>query len=394
MPGIDHGDFVGIVDVRLDVVVDGGGLGEGREHIESRDGAGGRLDARRFCSHTAPQVIEQLELALDDPLVGAEHLLLVLLQRRRGEALAAGNGLLALIVRRRRVEIGFRDLDVVAEHAVEPDFQRVDAGARAFTFLHFGNHLTSGSADGLQVVELRIDAVTSEAAVARERTRLVNERALDQIADVDQVVELRQEALQQRCLHFVEHQAQAGNGGNREPQRDEIAGTSRSERDAPDQPLDVVHCFQHFAKPSAIGRSKGKLLDRIQPIADAFQREKGTKQPGAQRASAHRRHGAVDFVEQRSLQPAFAAGEHFEMLQRDRVDEQAFGRSFVGNGAHMRQVGLLGVTEIGDQSACCLNGGCAAVEAEAVEAVRLQLVEERAPCRLGFEGPRVNRRDR
>ena len=48
----------------------------------------------------AAQRLEQLELALEDPLVGAEHLLLVLLQRRRDEALAAGDRLLAVVVGR------------------------------------------------------------------------------------------------------------------------------------------------------------------------------------------------------------------------------------------------------------------------------------------------------
>ena len=71
------------------------------------------------------QRLEQLELALDDPLVGAEHLLLVFLQRRRDEALAAGNRLLADVVGRHGVQVRLRDFDVVAEHAVEADLQRL-----------------------------------------------------------------------------------------------------------------------------------------------------------------------------------------------------------------------------------------------------------------------------
>ena len=76
------------------------------------------------------QRLEDLELAREDALVGAEHLLLVLLQRRRREALAAGDRLLALVVGWHRVQVGLRDLDVVAEDAVEADLERSDAGAR------------------------------------------------------------------------------------------------------------------------------------------------------------------------------------------------------------------------------------------------------------------------
>ena len=42
-----------------------------------------------------------------------------------------------------------------------------------------------------QLVELRVDAVAREAAVARERRRLVDECRLDELADVGQIVELR-----------------------------------------------------------------------------------------------------------------------------------------------------------------------------------------------------------
>ena len=126
------------------------------------------LDARRFGRHLAAQRLEDLQLALEDPLVGAEHLRLVLLERRRGESLAAGDRLLALVVGRHGVKVGLRDLDVVAEDAVEADLQRADAGARALAVLHLGDDLPARAADRLQLVELGIDAVAREAAVARE----------------------------------------------------------------------------------------------------------------------------------------------------------------------------------------------------------------------------------
>ena len=104
------------------------------------------------------------------------------------------------------MQVRLRDLDVVAEHAVEADLERVDAGARALALLHLGDHLAARSADRLQLVERRVDAVAREAAIARERAWLVDERPLDQIADVGEVVEFRKQAAEQRRLHLVEHQ--------------------------------------------------------------------------------------------------------------------------------------------------------------------------------------------
>ena len=72
------------------------------EHIERRERARGVLDARRLGRDRLAQRLEDLQLALEDPLVGAEHLLLVFLERRRREAFAAGNRLLALVVGRAR----------------------------------------------------------------------------------------------------------------------------------------------------------------------------------------------------------------------------------------------------------------------------------------------------
>ena len=83
-----------------------------------------------FGGDARAKLLEQLDLPLEDPLVGAEHLFFVFLQRRRDEPLASGDGLLAVVVGRNGVQIRFRDLDVVAEDAVVAHLQRVDARAQ------------------------------------------------------------------------------------------------------------------------------------------------------------------------------------------------------------------------------------------------------------------------
>ena len=80
------------------------------------------------------------------------------------------------------------------------------------------------------------------------------------------------------------------------------------------------------------------------------------------------------------------------MLQRDRIDEQALGDGLIGDRAHMREVGLLRVAQVGNQAARRLDGGDAAIETEAVEPVRLELIEQRSARRFGLEAPGVGGR--
>jgi len=65
----DDDHFVAVVDVRFDVVVDGGGLGQRAERVERGQRARRRLDARRFGRDRAAQQLEDLQFALEDPLV-------------------------------------------------------------------------------------------------------------------------------------------------------------------------------------------------------------------------------------------------------------------------------------------------------------------------------------
>ena len=77
------------------------------------------------------------------------------------------------------MQVRLRDLDVVAEDAIEADLQRLDAGARALAVFHLGDDLLARAADVPQVVDFRVEAVAHEAAVARQRRRLVGDRLID-----------------------------------------------------------------------------------------------------------------------------------------------------------------------------------------------------------------------
>ena len=78
-----------------------------------------------------------------------------------------------------------------------------------------------------QIVELGVHTVAREAAVAGHGRRLVDERPLDEVADVGEVVELRAEADQERRLHVAEDQLHPRHRGQRETQRHQLARTGR-----------------------------------------------------------------------------------------------------------------------------------------------------------------------
>src|SRR5262249_55082785 len=149
-------------DIGLRVIVDGGILSQGCKHVEYRQGARSCLYSGSFGRDTPAQLLENSELAFENPFVGTENLLLVLLQRRRDEALTSSNRLLAMVIGRHRVQVRPRHLDVVPEDAIEPDLERADPRACAFAFLHLRDDLFARTADRLQIIELAIDSFSSE----------------------------------------------------------------------------------------------------------------------------------------------------------------------------------------------------------------------------------------
>ena len=61
--------------------------------------------SRSLSGDRAAQIVEQAQLEFEDAFVGTENFLLVLLQRRRDETLAAGDRLFAMVIGRDGVEI-------------------------------------------------------------------------------------------------------------------------------------------------------------------------------------------------------------------------------------------------------------------------------------------------
>ena len=244
-----------------------------------------------------------------------------------------------------------------------------------------------------QLVELGIDAVANDAAVAGERPAARRAASVERLADVGEVVELRDQAADERRLKIVEQQLHARDGSERLAERDEIARPGGAERGASDQPLDVVDRLQ--ACRAAFARSvvaERELLDRIEPILDPLERHERPQQPRAEQAAAHRRDGAIDLVEQRPVRPPSAAS----MTSRFR--------SVVGSIEQASAPVRKAISRTCARSAFCVSrryctrapaartaGGCGRRARNRPASALLHLVDQRAPCRLELECPGVDR---
>ena len=123
------------------------------------------------------------------------------------------------------------------------------------------------------------------------------------------------ERSRQRRLARLEDEPHARHDGNRLLQADEIARAGIAERRARDEPLEILHAFQDLAELAAVGAAKRKLLDGVQPIADAIERDERAQQPRAQQAAGHGGHRAIDLVEQRAVAAAVHRLDDFEVLR-------------------------------------------------------------------------------
>ena len=261
---------------------------------------------------------------------------------------------LRMVVGGHRVQVRLRDLDVVAEHAVEAHLERRDAGARALALLDLGDHLLARAADRAQLVELGVDAVADEAAVARQRRRLVDERPLDRVAHVHAGRRARRAGSRRaapaarRGLHARAASTQSDCFSADEVARARPCPARRARRAA-----------RGRARPSSASRNlprsvvrKASSSTRVQPVADGLERDERAQQPRSR--SSRPPIGVIVRSISSSSDPARVRRcdlDDLEVLERDRVDAAGRPGLPVGDGAHVREVGLLRVAQVADERA-------------------------------------------
>src|SRR5262249_711200 len=136
------------------------------------------------------QFCEESSLDLDDLLLRIENLGLILLQFGSGEALSVHQRLFALVIGGREVEIGFGDLEVIAEDRIEAHLQGRDPGSRTFTLFDPCDMLFRIATEVAQLVESRIDTVGDHAAIRDRKRWFRDQRSIDARTHVSEFVDL------------------------------------------------------------------------------------------------------------------------------------------------------------------------------------------------------------
>ena len=154
---------------------------------------------------------------------------------------------------------------------------------------------------------------------------IVDQRGLDAVADVAQVVELGDERSDERRLRSASTVAHPGNDRKRLLQTDQIARPRRAERRRATRRSRSWTGLMALAELAAIGRPKRQLLDRVQPIADGSSESSGRSSHARSRRLPIDVIGPIELVEQRAVAAAFGSFEDLEMLERRRIDQQRVG---------------------------------------------------------------------
>ena len=174
-PGLDVGDRRAVDDGPHPALVVGDG-GQRLGHIGGGAGSGATEQRGAVGGDPAHRLGQQLQLAGQGALAGAQHDALLLLEPRGDVALGADQRLLAQVVGWHRLPVGVGDLEVVAEDPVVTDLERADAGALPLLPLQPGDEVAGLGGGAVQPVQLGVGPVADEATLPRGRGRVVDER--------------------------------------------------------------------------------------------------------------------------------------------------------------------------------------------------------------------------
>ena len=125
--GADHGAHIAVRCRRLRHAL---------KDVHARDHAGDVLNGNKPLLDPIAQLCEKAVLERNDLLLRAEDLRLELFEFLGDEPLRIREGLFPNVVRRYAVAAAVAHLDVVAEHLVVADFERLDTRAIPLALLH------------------------------------------------------------------------------------------------------------------------------------------------------------------------------------------------------------------------------------------------------------------
>ena len=306
MPPVADADAAVRAHGRADIAIGCGRRRKALQDIDARNRTGDALNRHELLAYALAQLCEEMILKGGDLLLCAENLRLEVLQLLRDETLRIRERLLADIALGHLIAPTVAHLDVVAEHLVVADLERLDARARAFTFLHLLQEGLAVMGKTAEFIEIGMIARTDHAALAHREPRLIHERTRELVTQRIEGLDLpcctHKETARCRC----ETRAHGGQGGEGDAQGDEVACVRRLRLNACQEPLEVIDRMQGIAQVSAQRTLFHQLCHRIQPRINAVRREQRMFEPRFQEARSHRCARKVEHVKEGVLFPAVA----------------------------------------------------------------------------------------
>ena len=116
-----EGHLVGHRGTRI--FVSCGRIRKALQHVEWSEVIRRILNPMQSLTDRVPQAVQNLPLSNQCLLLCAQHSSFVFLEFGGDEPFGAGEGLAPVVILRHRIAVRLGDLDVVAEHAVEPDLE-------------------------------------------------------------------------------------------------------------------------------------------------------------------------------------------------------------------------------------------------------------------------------
>jgi len=189
-----------LAQLRAAIVVKPRGFGKSAQHVQLGECRRSLLKFAQPFEHGLAHALEQVVFQLHPALFSAQNPPLHLLEVWRDKPLTIGDGLLADIVRRHLVQVGFGDLKVVAEDRVEPHFEGRDTRAHNLVLLQLRDPILALAHGRAQFIQRGVEAIANQAAFLYSQRRLIHNGSCYQLRQIRRLRHLTAKVLQQKRM--------------------------------------------------------------------------------------------------------------------------------------------------------------------------------------------------
>jgi hypothetical protein len=262
-----------------------------------------------------------------------------------------------------------RNLEVIAEHAVEPDLEAGDPGARALPGFELGNPALARVRELVEPVAHLVVSGAQDPSRVRDRRRLVDQRALQQLFQFRRTRQRVDHLGRGRAGQRAQPRNQIRQPRQRITQCPEIAGRRLGDRDPAGEPLQIgkaAHCVAERSAREAIGQP---CSHRLLPCGETRGVPQRTLEPRAQTPRTERRDGEIQMMPERMRGFATRLGhEQLEVARGRRVIAERIVLAPALDPRRTQRGAALHAVEIRERRRC--RGACSR-----------QLVEQRTRLR-------------